>query len=90
VVLEMDMRRMEEGYNFNGAGRRAAGLRGELDMDLDLNEVRASRFIECREMGAYADGEVLKMFTICGLPTTMKDTTRAVSSCDLLLDAREV
>jgi hypothetical protein len=29
------------------------------------------------------------MSTICGFPTTMKDTTRAVSSCDFLLEARD-
>lgn len=64
------------------------GFEGEI-IGFVLKEVRASRFIECRDDGSEAVGEVLKILTIIGLPTTMKETTRAVSSCDFLLEARE-
>lgn len=61
-----------------------------------VSAVRASRFMECRFGGLLAflsTGEVwlecMNMSTICGLPTQMKLTTLAVSSCDFLLDLRE-
>lgn len=58
-------------------------------MGFVLKEVRASRFIECRDEGREFVGEIPKMLTIMGLPTTMNETTRAVSSCDFLLEARD-
>jgi hypothetical protein len=87
-VLEIDIRRMEEGYRFNGAGRRVVDFGGE-EINFVLKEASASRFIECRDDGKQAVGEVLKMLTICGFPTTIKETTLAVSSCDFLLDERD-
>lgn len=61
-----------------------------------MSAVRASKFMECRFAGLaelLSTGEVwlecMKMSTICGLPTQMKLTTLAVSSCDFLLDLRE-
>lgn len=42
---------------------------------------------ECR-LGGLDAGDGMTMSTICGLPTIMKLTTLAVSSCDFLLDLR--
>lgn len=48
-------------------------------------EVSFSRLRESRLSAV--EGEVLGTETIFGLPTLMKDTTLAVSSCDFLLEA---
>lgn len=61
-----------------------------------MSAVRASRLMDRLFTGLEVllpMGEVrfdgIIMSTICGLPTQMKLTTLAVSSCDFLLDFRE-
>lgn len=60
-----------------------------------MSAVRASKSMEYLLGGSvqfFSTGEVwlecMKMSTICGLPTQIKLTTLAVSSCDFLLDLR--
>lgn len=95
AIEETDILRMELVCNFNGDGRRGAGLEGEPDLvcvefapiiEEGLDRMCDSKAEEAGRGGVQGEVFVLgEMSIIMGL-TMIKETALAVTSCDFLLD----